>query len=380
MSRLFYSDFGIDIKEPTLCPRCGKYTLEIDEKKETWYDPSCHWGGRIRDEEDLIQNASDAAPHIERWKDGEIPVGVSLGWKDLDPLLTVLRGEWTVVTGYASHGKSQFMDAVMVNMASQHGWKFGIFSPENVPYERHVKGLINKFLGKRFEDILTTMEEIRLARTWLKKYVFFVTPAQPTFEAVLAQFEKLVKTQKIEAVILDPWNEIEHEIPYGMNETQYTAMALIKFRKFCERCHVHGFIVTHPSKQFAAKRTEGDEGLKRPIIRLSDIAGSAHFENKAFNGISIWRNAAAEGSEKHFNHIHVLKVRNQDNGTTGKEILTWNPTTTCYSGKSELTEPDPPATKVKQQIGKLFGGDWTKSSVVKPNTSFSYGANVAKPN
>lgn len=362
--KAMFGDYGIDVTNPTLCPRCSQQTLNVDSKANTWYCQLCHWRGRLDEISNPIQDADAAAPQLENWKLNGMPQGLSLGWQDLDDNLKILRGEWTVITGYASHGKSQFMDAVMVNMSHHHGWKFALFSPENVPYERHVKGLVNKFLGKRMEDEKTLIEEVRLAKKWLAKHIFFVTPPESTLEALLAQFEILVKKEKIQGIVLDPWNELEHEIPYGMNETQYVARALIKWRKFCEKFHVHGFIVTHPSKQFAAKRVDGDEGAKRPVVRLSDIAGSAHFENKAFNGISIWRDAMAEDGKKHENYIHVLKVRNSDNGQTGKVMLTWDTTSTSYYGAKDFGVQVPPAAKIKERMNQMFG-NWTNSSAVK---------------
>ena len=360
MIRSFLGDYGIDINDLTFCPRCKQNKLEVNHVKESWYCGSCAWRGQLSEKKIPRMDADEAAPELERWKIKGVPEGKSLGWQDLDPILKVSLGEWSVVTGYASHGKSQFMDAIMVNMADAHGWKFAIFSPENVPYERHVKGLAQKFLGKRFKD--ASLEEVRLAKLWLKKYIYFVEPVQPTFEAVLAQVAILAKEKQINSFVIDPFNELEHEIPYGMTETQYIARTLIEFRRFCEKWHLHGWIVAHPSKQMAARR-DGDDGGKRPIVRLSDISGSAHFENKAFNGISVWRNPMAEGEERHFNHVYVLKVRNSDNGHSGKEVLTWSPDSTRYLGKSEMGHSWAPGDKVKDKMNNLFG-DWKKSSLI----------------
>lgn len=46
--------------------------------------------------------------------------GALTGWESLDKHYTVRPGEMTIVTGIPSHGKSQFLDALVVNLARDH--------------------------------------------------------------------------------------------------------------------------------------------------------------------------------------------------------------------------------------------------------------------
>ena len=52
--------------------------------------------------------------------------GLSTGWKTLDAHYTVRSGEISIITGIPGHGKSNFLDALMVNLFQQHGWRFAI--------------------------------------------------------------------------------------------------------------------------------------------------------------------------------------------------------------------------------------------------------------
>jgi hypothetical protein len=355
-TRSTYEEYGINLAYPEVCPRCEQTTLVIELKEERWHceNRNCQWRNRLRLSTSHVMDAEQAAPALIRWHTVGPPEGMSYGWPHLDQYVKAVRGEWTLITGYPSHGKSHFMDAAMVNMAAK-GWKFAMYSPENTPYERHVKGLAQKFLGKRFSDC--DVDEIRLAQAWLKDRFFFIEPAEPTLEAVIAQFWKLSKEKKIQGVVIDPWNEVEHSIPLGMNETQYTARALIKWRRFCEAAHVHGWIIAHPAK-IQAQRKAGDEAAKRPVVRLSDISGSANFENKAFFGLSIWRNPAAEGTAKHVNHVYVLKARNEDMGQVGLATLNWDPSSTGYYQNDQVGMGAAHADAVKDRLDKL--GGWRK--------------------
>lgn len=345
-----YEDYDIDVNVPDHCPRCDRlFCFELNLKDESWYCTQCHWRGKLKSiNNPSIMDASQAAPNLERWHVTGPPQGMSWGWDNADSYVHSLRGEWTLIVGYPGHGKTHIINAVMVNMAAK-GWKFGVFSPENLPYERHVKQLAQKFLGKRFDEC--TADEVKLAQWWLAQHFFFIDPVEPTFEAILAQVRKLVKEKRIEAFIIDPWNEVEHEVPHGMNEHQYTARALIKLRRFCEAMHVHAFIVAHPSK-IQMQRKAGDEKATRPVVRLADASGSSHFENKCFFGVSLWRNPMAEGEDKHLNDVYVLKARNEDLGKVGNFQLRWDPRSTSFRDAQYQYNQDPHADAVKEFIEK----------------------------
>lgn len=76
-----------------------------------------------------------------------MPRGADTGWPLLDRHYSVRPGEWTLVTGIPGHGKSEFLDAMTINLAARHGWRFGIFSPENQPFSLHLAKLAEKYTG-----------------------------------------------------------------------------------------------------------------------------------------------------------------------------------------------------------------------------------------
>lgn len=44
--------------------------------------------------------------------------------------LQVVPGELTIITGVPNSGKSEWIDALLVNLAEQHGWSFALCSME----------------------------------------------------------------------------------------------------------------------------------------------------------------------------------------------------------------------------------------------------------
>ena len=51
--------------------------------------------------------------------------------------MQVVPGELTIITGVPNSGKSEWIDALMVNLADKFGWRFGVCAMEkkvqNIP-------------------------------------------------------------------------------------------------------------------------------------------------------------------------------------------------------------------------------------------------------
>ncbi|MDD2998731.1 MAG: hypothetical protein PHV05_06675 [Candidatus Riflebacteria bacterium] len=67
---------------------------------------------------------------MELYQKGEVG-GLTAGWPEFDKLYTVRPGDLTVVTGIPSHGKSEFLDALIIKLAQKHGLRFALCSPES---------------------------------------------------------------------------------------------------------------------------------------------------------------------------------------------------------------------------------------------------------
>lgn len=60
--------------------------------------------------------------------------------------LQVVPGELTIVTGLPNSGKSEWIDALAVNLARREGWRIALCSMENSAKE-HGRKLMEKYIG-----------------------------------------------------------------------------------------------------------------------------------------------------------------------------------------------------------------------------------------
>ena len=76
---------------------------------------------------------------------------------------------FNLVTGIPNHGKSNFLDQILLNLAENVNWNFAVFSPEHST-PNHIRRLLEKRCRKPF-DIGTTA---RISQTELNNGIDFL--------------------------------------------------------------------------------------------------------------------------------------------------------------------------------------------------------------
>lgn len=221
---------------------------------------------------------------VNLWANG-MPKGLEIGRPEIDKNITWVSGVVAIWTGIPTHGKSEWVEEVATLLNVRYGWKVGLFSPENRPTNVAVSKLISRIAGKKFDK--RTLREYELIQTagYLSDNFFFIEPEDDdvSVESILEHAKLLVRKKGIKQLIIDPWNKLDHQYDRGESETQYISRCLDKIYAFAQRNDVLVHLVAHPTKM--KKDTSG----KAEIPTLYDINGSSHFYNKAFYGISIYR-------------------------------------------------------------------------------------------
>lgn len=256
---------------------------------------------------------------------GEAQKAYSTGWPCLDGNLKIGDdGVLSVVTGTPGSGKSEWIDALMVNLAENENWKFGICSFEN-PVERHRAKLVSKRMHLPFWDgpsMRMSEKELLTGAQWVRQHFCFIRfdEDSPTIDAILEAAKGAVLRHGIRGMVIDPYNEIEHKRPAGMPETEYVSEMLSKVKRFAQNHGVHVWFVAHPAKILP------DKDGKRRVPTLYDISGSANWVNKADIGIVI-----SHDPEPGTVEIHIRKVRHQpQQGRPGMVKLYWDKKTGRY--------------------------------------------------
>jgi twinkle protein len=229
------------------------------------------------------------------------------GWPILDPHLKIIPGEFMVISGIPSHGKSSFALHLLCNLALLHQWRAVVFSPEmpTVPY-----------LRDRLRRVLAG--EVSDADAFIN-YFFRFIGSDPTgqldedfdLEFIIDKATDAVLRDGVQVMLLDPWNEVEHARGRYESVTDYIGRGIRSLKRFARLHDCAVIVVCHPTKEV------GREGKQRRPT-LYDCDGSAHWYNKPDHGVIIHRgddDAAA---------IHIDKSRFEQAGERGKVTMKYD--------------------------------------------------------
>lgn len=244
--------------------------------------------------------------------------GTSTGYSNVDTIYTVAQSQLTVVTGYPSSGKSNFIDQLMVNLARTHDWKFAVCSFENQP-EIHISRFMEMYMGKRFFDGKNRMsdDERKEAMKWVDNHFIMMDSEtiEPTsIDSVLERAKIAVTRMGIRGLVIDPYNYIENKSQGS--EHEFISSMLTKVQAFCKAYEVHVWFIAHPSKI-----TRSGMDLPRPDGMA--ISGSMAWWAKADCGITVHR-------AEHHVEIAVWKCRYRWIGTQGETKLNYVVSTGTY--------------------------------------------------
>lgn len=318
------------------CERCYrvKYPEGCKDANETLKEK----GRRVL--KDVIENAkafpvaglftaTDFIDRVETIYDNGIERGSLTGWNGIDKYYSVRAGELTVVTGIPGSGKSNWLDCLMLNLVDSGNWKFGVYSPENWPIERHIQTLSEKISGQPFSynfEGFPRMDKslIKDVAKHIDNNIYFIQPPEdedPTIDKIINLAKIALFRNGINAIIIDPWNEVMHDFG-SLTETQYISKELGKLRRFGRLNGIHIFIVAHPQKM--QKGANGKYGAPS----MYDISGGAHWRNKADNGICVHRSYDKETKDQV--QVFIQKIRFRDIGKIGVHKLRFEVPTGRY--------------------------------------------------
>ena len=286
----------------------------------------------------LVQSLRDAEPYplagsyrVADFVEGVFDIlsgkvkleGLSTGWKTVDRCMKIMPGMLSIVTGIPGSGKSQFVDALMLNMMREHDWRFGVCSFENDP-KLHLIKLAHNLNAEH--PAISSSDKAYVALEYLNNRMFFIRPGEdvPTIDWVLERAKELVFRYGIRGLVIDPYNEVAQDRANYESETEFVSKMLGKVKRFAQVYGVHVWFIAHPAKGVFS------HGDKPGCPSLYDISGSAHWVNKADYGFVVHREFNEDNTRSDEAVVKVLKVRHSFTGEPGRATLRYDRKTGRY--------------------------------------------------
>lgn len=251
----------------------------------------------------------------------EVPAMAEVGLSDeLDTLMKFYGGQFVVATGVPNVGKSTLINQVSVLLAKKHKWPVAIFSGEKdvKPFLAHE--LMTAFLEKPRKE--WSHEDKLRAEAFVERYYRFIDYDESKdfdidVDFLLDTAAAAVFRDGVRMLIIDPWNELEHNRPMNVSLTEYVGKMIKKLKRFAKQFGVCVVVVAHPTK------ITGD--VEPGLYSISD---SAHWANKPDLGIIV-----LGGDEENPNSrtINIAKVRlKRIAGNTGRALLAFDERTGLF--------------------------------------------------
>ena len=204
-----------------------------------------------------------------------------VGIDKLDMRMAFEPGTLSVLTGKPGQGKSTFATWLCHMLSRRHNIRCGVLMMETNAYRiRTQLALLSS--GRDVKDM--GADEAREVLAKLDQR-FRVMQRESNWEGShdMSWLKAMVRAAALEHeckfIVIDPWNELEHEPRSGESLTNYINVALAAIRQWAERYDVHIMVTAHPRKMI------NDD---RPPVGY-DIADSAAWVNKPSIGLTIHR-------------------------------------------------------------------------------------------
>lgn len=230
-------------------------------------------------------------------------VAFGSGWNELDTLFKFYPGQFTVVTGLPSHGKSTVMLNVLAKIAREQGVSSFLYGPENEQSIAEKMRLLWPGSDETFEHFAAERFLVQSSEAY--------TADEPLHDIdwVLDRAAWAVDNRHVEVVMIDPWNELEMVKPKDLQMTDYIRECIKKMKDFVRSYKVAFVIIVHPTK---------DAAKDGRVPSLFDCEGSMHWWNKSDNGLIVHRDKSLPDTCK----VISAKVREIGAGLVG-ECMFW---------------------------------------------------------
>lgn len=219
-----------------------------------------------------------------------------VGWWELDQIFKFYLGQFVVVTGVAGSGKSTFMLNCLTKLAKEKGVRSFLYVPEN-------EGYLREKLRKLWPGDRPSFDHFAESQCFIQPSITDENEPR-TMQWILNRAAQAVCNEKVELVMIDPWNELDRAKPKDMLLSDYIGMCLMDVKDFCRTLNASVIIIAHPTKAV------NENGGRPP--NLSDIEGSMNWFNKCDNGLIVVRDP-----EKNSSRVISAKVREIGAGRIG---------------------------------------------------------------
>ena len=251
-----------------------------------------------------LHSAIEYRDQVQNMYDGNVQRAISTGFEKLDEIYKIMPSTFNLITGIPNHGKSNFLDQILMNLAENENWKFVVYSPEHST-PNHIRRLVEKKVQKPF-DISPypriNQDELNDGLKFLNDHFMFIENSSeiPNIDYILEKAKIAKRRYSIDGLVIDPYNQISPDREGNKREDEHIRDIIAKCQSFARNYHVVIWMVAHPHK------LHRNENGVIPPPDLYQVSGSSHWANMCDVGMVIHRDF-----EENITKVITRKIREQ---------------------------------------------------------------------
>lgn len=280
-----------------------------------------------------IVRASDVANSVMGVYENGLPEGYRIG-SNLDRIKRFYEKEFVVVTGVPGHGKTTWVDFLMIELARLHGFRFGVWSHEK-SVTMQIIHLCHIYLGKAPRRGFSTEEEVFDAMGFIYDHFFFIEDEMDELGKLLDTGSQLHHRYGIDALVVDNWSGIAPEYSGDRGDIALAKQhnKMVDFKKSV--CSI--IVVAHPSSKKGVNIKKKDN---MPVGY--DLSGGAMWYNKIDVGLTVHRDHNDDTT------VRCWKERHDHLGGTGDAFFKFDPKSRRFADRARSGADETLEEKVRR--------------------------------
>jgi hypothetical protein len=212
----------------------------------------------------LANNARDD-DYIYKFRTGLIPMGLSLGYTDLDEHLRLKEGEFYASLAHSHIGKTTVNLWFLFLSAIKYDWNWMVYTGENQAASVKMR-LMEFFVGKRINQMDDREHYVSLK--FVDEHFFMLsTDNMYTYRDILEHSKILMAYKSLKGLFIDPYNSLKMELTVAKNKYIYDYEAYSEMLNFTKKYNTTIFLSVHTT---TASQRDRDSGGNQKMPHASD--------------------------------------------------------------------------------------------------------------
>ena len=282
-------------------------------------------------------------------------VGYEISLKSFSDIFRFRGTGVLTVTGIPGHGKTEFIDQCILDLARLYGHGTIVAGFEQSP-EEHVIKLARKLVGTNVTcKTWLTEENTPILESAVKYITSKIKHIDTTKEGgnitnLLKIAAKSIQTSRENGedpryVVIDPFNMLSIKSRLSSHEKIEEILRLITH--FSHQMGVLVILVAHPFKM-----RKNEETGKYDVPDFYAVKGSSAFFEMSYHGLVVYRNGYQSTDSV---MVRVLKVKQSNLGKTGEEVY--------FNYNSNSTRYIPVTSEGNEESGDHHKKDWMSKAL-----------------